>query len=94
MRIILSGDISRFLLVFMGILATFSGSFYLSLRYDDSAIVFDKNGTLVSGSGLNSDQRNLTGEGKEYYEVLYTGLRSFLETGSVLAYFGSNGGFR
>ena len=90
--IILLRDVSKFVLIFLGNLILFTGTFYLSLRYDDS--VFDKNGTLVSGGGLNSDQRNLTGEGREYYEVLFTGLRSLIESGSVLTYYSSNGGFR
>ena len=85
-------DITKFVLIFLVALITFTGSFCLSLRYDDSA-VFYKNGNSFSGSGFNSDQRNLTGEGDVYHEVLFTGMRSFIESGSVLTYYGEGGGF-
>ena len=80
--------------MFLTFLIIFSGSFYLSLRYDTSAILFDGNGTLVSGGGINSDQRSLDGDGMLFHEVFYTGLRSLIESGSVLTYFENGGGFR
>lgn len=94
MGVIISRDISRFTAIFLAFLIVFSGSFYLSLRYDTSAVIFDGNGTLVSGGGINSDQRSLDGEGSLLHEVYFTGLRSLLESGSVLTYFESGGGFR
>ena len=92
--VIISRDISKFTAIFLAFLIVFSGSFYLSLRYDDSVISFDVNGTLVSGRGINSDLRSLDGEGRLLHEVYFTGLRSLVESGSVLSYYGSDGGFR
>ena len=94
MGVIISRDISKFTAIFLAFLIVFSGSFYLSLRYDTSTVLFDGNGTLVSGRGINSDQRSLHGEGMLLHEVFYTGLRSLLESGSVLTYFKSGGGLR
>ncbi len=94
MGVVISRDISRFTAIFIAFLIVFSGSFYFSLRYDTSPVLFDGNDTLVSGRGINSDQRRLDGEGKFLYDVFYIGLRSLLESGSVLKYFESSGGFR
>ena len=90
--VILFRDISKFLLLFLVVLITFTGSLHLSLRYD-SAIALDKNDTMLRGCGANSNQRNLTDGRREYYEVLFTGVRSFLEIRSVLMYYGDNARF-
>ncbi len=92
--IIVARDILRFMVVFMIMLATFSGAFYLSLRYDDSVIISTSSNTTSPGGGVNSDQRGLDGEGQLLHEVYFTGLRVLIETRSALSYYGANGSLR
>ena len=92
--IIAARDILRFMVVFMIMLAMFSGAFYLSLRYDDSIIKSASSNTTSPGGGINSDQRELDGEGQLLHEVYFTGLRVLIEAGSALSYYGANGSLR
>ena len=102
LRIIIARDILRFMAVFFVLLVIFSGAFYLSLRYDDTVLIrpgSNSNATNNSnatafGGGINSDQRELDGEGRLLHEVYFTGLRILIEAGSVLNYYGPNGSFR
>ena len=80
------------MVVFLIMLAIFSGAFYLSLRYDDTSVILS-NSTLPGG-GVNSDQRGLDGEGQLLHEVYFTGLRVLIEAGSALSYYGANGSLR
>ena len=94
LRIILSRDILRFMTVFLVILGIFSGAFYLSLRYDDTLVTLPGRNTTSPGGGVNSDLRNLDGEGRLLHEVFFTGLRALVEAGSVLNYYGPNDNLR
>ena len=80
--------------IFLISLAIFSGAFYLSLRYDDSLVTLPGSNTTSPGGGVNSDLRNLDGEGRLLHEVYVTGLRSLTEAGSVLNYYEPSGSFR
>ena len=92
--IIAARDILRFMVVFTIMLAVFSGAFYLSLRYDDTSVTSISSNTTSPGGGVNSDQRDLDGEGRLLHEVYFTGLRVLIEAGSALNYYGSNGSLR
>ena len=99
LRIIISRDIVRFMAVFIILLFLFSGALYLSLRYDDTLVTtLGSNTTSPNmtspGGGVNSDLRNLDGEGRLLHEVYFTGLRVLIESGSVLNYYGPSGGLR
>ena len=99
LRIIISRDIVRFMAVFIILLFLFSGAFYLSLRYDDTLVTTLGSNTTSSnttspGGGVNSDLRDLDGEGRLLHEVYFTGLRVLIEASSVLNYYGPSGGFR
>ena len=94
LRIIIARDIVRFMTVFLISLVIFSGAFYLSLRYDDTLVVPPSSNATSPGGGINSDQRDLDGEGRLLHEVYFTGLRALIEAGSVLNYYGANGSFR
>lgn len=72
--------------VFLATLAILSGAFYLSLRYDDTLITHPGSNTTSPGGGVNSDVRNLHGEGQLLHEVYFLGLRALIEAGSVLNY--------
>ena len=99
LRIVISRDIVRFMVVFIILLILFSGAFHLSLRYDDT-LVTTQGSNITSpnmtspGGGVNSDLRDLDGEGRLLHEVYFTGLRVLIEAGSVLNYYGSSGGLR
>ena len=90
--IIAARDILRFMVVFLIMLAIFSGAFYLSLRYDDTSVI--SSNTTLPGGGVNSDQRGLDGEGKLFHEVYFTGLRVLIEADRALSYYGANGSLR
>jgi len=94
LRIILSRDILRFMIIFLVSLGIFSGAFYLSLRYDDTLVTPPGSNTTSPGGGVNSDLRKLDGEGTLLYEVYFTGLRSLIEADSVLNYYGPGGSLR
>ena len=80
--------------IFLVILGIFSGAFYFSLRYDDTLVTLPGSNTTSPGGGVNSDLRNLDGEGRLLHEVFFTGLRALVEAGSVLNYYGPNGNLR
>ena len=94
MRIILSRDILRFMIIFLVAMYIFSGPFYLSLRYDDTLVTLPGSNTTSPGGGVNSDLRKLDGEGRLLHEVFFTALRSLVEAGSVLSYYGASGSLR
>ena len=80
--------------VFLVILGIFSGAFYLSLRYDDTLVTLPGSNTTSPGGGVNSDLRNLDGEGRLLHEVYFTGVRALIEASSVLNYYGASGSLR
>ena len=82
------------MIIFLVILGIFSGPFYLSLRYDDTLVTLPGSNTTSPGGGVNSDLRNLDGEGRLLHEVFFTGLRALTEAESVLNYYGPSGSLR
>lgn len=84
----------KFMNVFVIVMLMFSGSFYFSLRYDDSMITHNGSNSTSPGGGVNADLQRLDGLAKLLHEVYFTGLRTLVEAGSVLDYYGSSGSLR
>lgn len=81
--VIIRRDLSKFLLIFFLVLMTFSGAFYLSLRYDDTGL-----------GGPNADLTRLPEVGNLPHEVYLTGFRTMVQYASVFSYLGAPNGIR